>query len=530
MTDTTRRKIMLTKFTEELASRGFYVFPTLNRQKFPTRIGRYTWDWFIQNQEQELLTAQLLQSGAATGAALCPTSSDPATLLILDMDTYGIGFEELWHSISPGEEFPKDAGLVRSASGGWHIWFSLPDDVNPDTMPAEIDFGNGMRGEVRVSGKARRLIMLPDSLVTNKHGKAGKYQMSRTIDLDKLASPPPSLLARICARKANNPRERDEATRLPTEVLHLLSLLQNMGEIEHGMMNTTISRIGQVLGRMGLPGKPSDVLMSHLWDTLSPKLDADFDQPAFRLAINSGWKTGKKNADTFSPRDKHPTVSDVREESEAIFSAVPWLCEVRDSNGKTKEWQIGFGGSAKRREEAKHITKVKDLNEVLPTLTRISHADPDTVVRSPLFIQPGWSKAFEFMLKSERGVDQLGVPPEEKFWSLLDDWARISASDNLFIETWSGKRPSSTSQAFIVWPVDEPAALVIPPGLQEILLTQVGDIPKAKGLARKHLLTKTLRGMRSGQRAWVCPLSALAQITQDIIGASYETWVAKNNT
>lgn len=514
------------KLVEELSAKGYYVFPTMNRQKFPTRIGRYTWDWFLQNEEQELLVAQLLSAGNATGAALCPAPSDPIRLLILDMDTYGIGFEELWHNISPGEDLPKGTGVVKSASGGWHIWFLLPEETHAEGLPAEVDLGNGMRGEIRVSGKSKRLIMLPGSRVTNKHGKPGLYKEMADIKLEELPEPPSSFLSRICARRTKNPRDRDNETRLPTEVMHLLSLLQNMDSVEHGLMNTTVSRVGQILGRMGIPGKPTDALMSRLWEALSPKLDSEFDQVSFQRAINSGWKTGKKNSETFSPREKHPTVTDIREEAEAIFSAVPWLCEVRDSSGKTKEWQIGFGGSAKRRDEARHITKVKDLNEVLPTLTRISNADPDTVVRSPLFIQPGWSKTFEFMLRSERGVDQLGVPPEEKFWALLDDWARIASADNFFIETWSSKRPSSNSQAFIVWPVDELPSLVLPPGLQEVLLTQVGDIPKGKALARKFLLNKTLRGMRSGQKAWVCPLSALEQLTQDIIGAAYENWVS----
>ena len=514
-------------FVEHLSTKGFYVFPTFNRQKFPTRIGSYTWDWYIQNEEQELLTGQLLTAGNATGAALCPTTSDPCRLLILDMDTYGISLDELWHNISPGEDIPKGTGIVESASSGWHLWFSLPEEIKADALPAEVDLGNGMRGEIRVSGKARRLIMLPDSLVTNKHGKPGKYSLIKPIDLDTLPPPPPSFLSRICARHTKNPRERDNETRLPTEVLHLIRIFEGLENIEQGQMNITISQIGQVFGRMGI-SKPSDALMTRLWETLSPKLDSKFDQVSFQRAVNSGWKTGKKNSDTFSPREKHPTVTDIREEAEAIFSEVPWLCEIRDSSGKTKEWQIGFGGSAKRRDEAKHITKVKDLTEVLPTLTRISNADPDTVVRSPLFIQPGWAKAFEFMLRSERGVDQLGIPPEEKFWALLDDWARISSADSFFVDTWSGKRPSSNSQAFIVWPCDELPSIVLPPGLQEVLLTQVGDIPKCKALVRKYLLVKTLRGMRSGQKAWICPMSRLEQATQDIVGAEYERWIAKS--
>ena len=97
------------------------------------------------------------------------------------------------------------------------------------------------------------------------------------------------------------------------------------------------------------------------------------------------------------------------------------------------------------------------------------------------------------------------------------------------MEAWTEKRPLGTSTAFIVWPLTEeqPPALVIPPLLQETMLTQIGDIPKAKSLVKKHLLQKTLVGMRTGQKVWVCPISQLESETQEYIGAQYELYVRR---
>tara|TARA_R100001530_G_scaffold135613_2_gene113261 strand:- start:326 stop:739 length:414 start_codon:yes stop_codon:yes gene_type:complete len=136
------------------------------------------------------------------------------------------------------------------------------------------------------------------------------------------------------------------------------------------------------------------------------------------------------------------------------------------------------------------------------------------------------------MLSTQKAVDQLGIPPEERFWELLEEWARISAGDLLFLEAWTEKRPLGTSTTFVVWPLseDQPPALVIPPLLQETMLTQLGDIPKAKKLVGKYLLQKTLVGMRSGQKVWVCPLSQFHEETQEFIGAQYEQFVRQKDT
>ena len=186
------------KIWAELSEKGYWVFPVRNRQKFPTTIGGKKWDEFLEEGNHELLNAHLLNASDITGAALCPQTKDPVPLLILDLDTYGADFKQIWSALCRDEP-PSGMVKVESASGGYHLWFRLPEDASAEKLPATIDFGGGVKGELRVSSKARRLIMLPKSSVINKHGKVAAYKGA--IDVDNLPVPPPSLMTRIKARK-----------------------------------------------------------------------------------------------------------------------------------------------------------------------------------------------------------------------------------------------------------------------------------------------------------------------------------------
>jgi len=516
---------MTTPFPIQLSEEGFFVFPTKEHQKFPTKIGGHPWDYFIQNGDQTLLHAHLLHAGQRTGAALCPQATDPVPLLILDIDAYGTSLDEVFHQLMPGETPDPAIGVVSTASGGWHIYFALPPDINPDKLPAQADFGQGIAGEIRCSGKARRLLMLPGSAVNNKHGKRGRYEALRPLDLASLPEPPASLISRLSARRAERPAEPGTAGGVPTEALHFLRALERIPGVPEGERNNFVAQVGQVLGRLSPSQRPSDTLRSQCWELLAPAL-GQLSQEEFLRALNSGWNTGRKNADEYGAREKHPTVTDVRAECEAVFRDIPWLVEVRDSTGKTKEFLVGFGGSAKRRHEARKVVRVKDLGEVLPTLTTLSNADPDTVVRSPLFIQPGWSRTLDFMLRSEKAVDQLGIPPEERFFETLSEWASIAASDMYFIETMNSKRPGGPSAAVIVWPADSPPALIIPPSLHEPLMLRIGDIAVARKLIKKSLIEKALTGMKGGKRVLICPLDTLDPQILEFCGAQFERFIA----
>jgi len=507
----------------ELSEAGYWVFPTKNRQKFPTQFNGRKWDVLIKEGEHELAHAYLCRE-EGTGAALCPQAGDPVPLLILDLDTYGMEFDDVWAKVSPDADLPKGACVVASPSGGYHLWFRLPPDVIASRLPATIDFGNGVTGEIRVSSKSCRLIMLPESLVTNKHGKAAKYQVAQgELVPEKLAYPPETLAARLVARP--NQGKQTETGGKPTEALHFLDVLELLGDVPEGNRNNLVARIGQVMGRLH-PGKGVDPeLVSAVWDKVGPKLGS-FKQTEFRTAMNSGWSTGSKNGEKYQAREKNPTVTDIKAECESVLGGSPWMVEVFDSSGKLKETLVGFGGSAKRRHEATKVATLSDVRQVLPALTRLASAPMDVVARSPLFIQPGWAKTLDFMMQVEKGVDHLGVPVEDRFWELLDEWARIAAGDLIFLEGWTEKRPQGAVTPFIVWPLDEsPPALVLPPMIQESLLTRLGDIPKARKLKKQYLLDKTLVGMRSGSKVWCCPLGQLPINSQEYIGAQYELYV-----
>jgi hypothetical protein len=508
----------------ELSKRGYWVFPTKNRQKYPTQFDGQKWDALIKTGAHELAHAYLTREDA-TGAALCPQSDDPVPLLILDLDTYGMEFDLVWSKLSPDAPLPDHACVVASPSGGFHLWFRLPPDIIASRLPATIDFGDGVSGEIRVSSKSCRLIMLPGSLVTNKQGKPAKYKViAGELDPDKLAAPPETLSARLVARP--NQGKQTEIGGKPTEAIHFIEMLEFITAIPEGGRNNLVAKVGQVLGRLH-PGKsPDPDLVDAAWEQLGTKLGG-FKQAEFRVAVNSGWTTGSRNGEKYQAREKNPTITDVKAECESVFGHTPWMVEVFDSAGKLKENLVGFGGSAKRRHEATRVATLTDVRHTLPAITRLASASMDAVSRSPLFIQPGWAKALEFMLQVEKGVDHLGVPTEDRFWELLDEWARIAAQDLLFLEAWTERRPSGAATPFLVWPLgdESPPALVLPPIIQEALLTRLGDIPKARSLKKHYLLEKTLVGMRSGSKVWVCTINQLPTTSQEYIGAQYELFV-----
>jgi len=510
-----------------LSEQGYWVFPTTGRRKYPTKLNGKEWDRFIDDCDHEIVHAHLLQD-KGTGACLCPLLSDPYPLLILDLDTYGMAFDDLWLRLASGVSLPEGMGVVASPSGGYHLWFRLPEELDATKLPATVDFGNGVAGEVRVSSNTRRLIMLPESVVMNKHGKVGKYKVLKGNPFDpaSLAFPPEVLVSRLVARRDQG-KAKETKKGKPTEAMHFLSLLDFLGdEIPEGGRNNFVAHIGQVLGRL-YPGSQVDTdLLPTLWGTLAPKL-GDFSQKEFTTAISSGWAVGSKNGQKYQAREKHPTVTDIKAECEGVFGGVPWMVEVYESTGKLKDTLVGFGGSAKRRQESTKQANLVDVRALLPTLASLSGAALDTVARSPLFIQPGWGRALDFMLQAEKGVDTLGIPIEERFWVLLEEWGRVAAGDQIYMEGWTEKRPGGMSVPFIVWPKggESLASLVLSPYLQEILLTQLGDLNKAKKLCRQYLVQKTLVGMKRGAKVMACPLTLLPEEAQEYIGSQYEVFV-----
>lgn len=514
------------KIASKLSEQGYWVCPLFHRLKFPTKFNGISWTDFIREKDQELLHAILINAHSPTGAALCLRTSDKVPLMVMDIDAYGLELEDIWTTIGEGEGLSKSNPVVRSVSGGWHIYFRLPEGTDPSSLPTEFDLGSGISGEVRASGKRLTLITLPETTSTSKQGLKGTYDLVQGSfsDLKAISLPPDGLLTRLKARKTQGDTTASE----PTEIVHLLDVVSEIDIVNQGGRNNFVAKLGQVIGRIHPAPDLTDKTFGSVQAGLEGKLGADFDPVEMRVALTSGYRTGKKNAETYTPHEKHPSVTDIKAECGAVFGSVPWLVEVRDSMGKTKEWLVGYGASAKLRHEATRIIRLKDIRDILPALTRLTGASMDTVSRSPLFIQPGWTKALEYMLSAGKAVDQLGIPPEEKFFDLINEWARIAAQDGKFLEAWTAKRSFGTNSVFICWPLTagHVPSLAIPPALQEALIVQVGDIPQAQKLVRKTFLKKSLVGMKGKEnKVWHMPLSELDELVHIYCTGQYEKFV-----
>jgi len=506
-----------------LAARGYFVLPAYGHRKGAGVIGKRGWGEFIDEgpDGKDLLDSYLHQSihsGEATGFALCPRPTDPIPLLILDIDSYDSG-ADVW----PGPD-PKPPGLgeVRSASGGTHFYFRLPAGVDPAALPYDFDFGNGIKGETRVSRASKALIMLPGSRCLGKLGGVGEYTGS--IDLDTLPEPPEGLLARLCARPKQEPRGEGG---VPTEIAHLLELLPD-DVIPEGEQNNTIAKVGQMIGRMypvdALPRKVRDLL----WEKFQPRITADWTEAQFNKALYSGHKTGRENAGKYNRRDTHPTVSDVLSECDSLFGGTPWMKEIKDAQGKRTSYLIGIGGSAKRPDEAAYEVEVDKPADALFALTRITGADEDAVVRSPLHIQTGWGKVLSFHLNTGCEVEYLGATPEAICEETLGEWAKNAAADQRFLEQRTGPWQRWNGQPFVVWQPGKPLRdvhLMVTPDSLESLMIRSKDIPAAKRYIKQRGLQVGLRGARG--KAVAFSIGEMPEGVQVTVTTEFEKFIQK---
>lgn len=429
--------------------------------------------------------------------------------------------------------FPPNAGLVKTASGGFHVYFS-GEGIDLKTLPSAFDLGQGCLGEIRKSAGGMALLVLPGSRVTNKRGKIALYEEVQPIVPSALCSPPPLLVKRLVARPERQPARHGDT--MPTEAYHALRFIERMGIVKEGEMNVVIAQVGQLIGRLCPQTTPSDGIMKELWNALSPRLETPpFDpedpekQKLFRSAMKSGWKKGHDNRVKYDHKDPIPSVSDVRAECEALFGASPWLQEMRGPDGKVIELRLGLGGSAKRPNDVQQSASIDSMNDILPALTRIGRADEDTVALCPLFVQGGWGKTLRFMLQAGKEVTYISASPEDRLWSMLTIRLHEALAARAFTRTFNEKR-DVPSACFLVYKSAQ-AYLVVPSAdEQEFLLTHSGDVGKAKSVVKRVSLDKNLRGTSSRQRAWAISLSYFDESDTLLANEAYEAWVRDDET
>jgi len=398
----------------------------------------------------------------STGWALLPRPADPVPFFVLDVDSYDVSTGDI-ERVLYGDNVmpPKKHCVVTTPSGGRHYYYRLPKDVHYSALPSEFEWfepetasrpGSSaytIKGEVRVSSPKNIIIVLPGSVGFPKKETSegdvkpqttlGQYIQTEGSILDP-PEVPDCLLVRLTTRTPRTAplSEREESRKLPTEAEHLLAvwgLVPNQS-IPHGTWNVTISQAGQQLGRMWARRTPSDPVVERFWQVLGQKFESTPehapDPASFGTAFRSGYQTGRKNAESYAPREKFPTATDLDSEIRSVCGGPLHITENLSQDGKRDSFTLMFGGSPKRPQDVKKAITVRSITdpvELLGNIVRITAADPDKVSRSPLNNQPGWIKQLKVNLMATRGVDRAGLPLLDQVREMLKDAGETAAEN-----------------------------------------------------------------------------------------------------
>lgn len=480
----------------------------------PSALGGRGWGQLLDmgTEGKAVAAAALASCPDRTGAAICLQPDDPVPIVCLDLDNYGTDVASAWGSLGCDGPVPPH---ITTASGGFHFWFRVPKDQKAQDLPADFDLGAGAKGEIRGSRRARQLLVLPGSVAINKFKKKGLYRASPDFphDMAKLPVMQDTLWARLKARQqATGP----VSLKLPTELQHMLNLFRGMapGALVRGQYNDTISRVGQISGRITGWDKPSDELAASIHSIMLGWLEEGetFKDDEFYTALNSGWRKGRKNRENYQPRDKHPTVTDVLTECRNLFGGDPWLVEMIGPDGRTQDWLLGIGGSSKNRDEASRTVAVAKVDESWTALCQLGSVDLDVATQSPLHIMPGWRKALHLHLNVTKAVDHQGLPPEVRFWQKMSELVRDAASENCFLKTRNSGRAGQHQAIYV--PAAGPPEILLFADAQTHLSMYTRDNRVVNRERRQYAEEKRLSGMKK-TKAWIFPLRIVAEEADD---------------
>jgi len=473
-----------------LAEAGYWVFPLSDRRKWPSKsaLGGRDWGDYFTNPtlgHAALLGRLVVAKDSATGYGVVLQAGDPVPLVVLDADLYGLDTPEAaWAAFGlPSEPMPA---WVRSASGGYHFWWRWdPEMGDIERLPNKFSIA-GVSGEIRASRGMRALIVLPGSVAVSKGKGIGHYiAMPEMPPVEELGTFPVSMFRRLTFDDPAAPVEKQ----LPTEAQHFLDLVGNMGEIPQGSRNETLAQFGQILGRCLGWKSPSDEILAQLHEKVSPLLGGDFSDREFRSAVSGGWKRGSKNRQAHGAASDVPTATEVLEEAVRLFGGPPWLIEVLSPERKTQEYILGIGGSPSSPEGGRSCTLAR-IEDLLVELARLSGAELDVVVQSPLWVNGKWRKALHYAVMVDRGVDILGMSPSEIVWDRLRILARDAAREGRVTHAWAAERPAGTDSYLVNPPSESFASLALLPRAVETLYLSSSNVAAARRLVKARSVTK----------------------------------------
>jgi len=524
----------------KLLLQGFYLFPVYGYRKYPTKLGGKACTWYWDHSELQVLAAEAavaLTNTSLTGWAICPHKDDYVPLLLIDVDDYANNRtnEETWQELTNSTaKPPKGTGFVSTPSGGTHVWLRMPAHVAPSSIPHAFDLGNGIKGEIRFSGQeGAKFLVMPGTRSLNKQDHVGRYEATTEFNLATLPEAPPDLIARLQNRLGTsevedqeqvtdnnalniqksfkNPPTRKEIveSQMPTEFHHLLMILENCSVAEGGR-NNFAAAVAQIVGRF-YRKRPNETAMKLLENAIQKTVDPPMDSGELKRTLFSAIKKGQVNSKKHDEFTKHPSMTLVLTEARAIFQSIPWLLVHLNSEGRPVAYEIGVGGSAAAKDSTTRSVTVMDftIQSVLAGLSKLSGADPDVVVRSPIFIAQSWAKVLMHWLRTTAEYEYVSLPTEAVFWDTVQQWALEAADGKSFSEGLSLKQEDKTVLCHTTAAVVDRQmtdyrrlVLIIHPRAHEFLLMSCGDIGATKKLIRSYVDERRVLYPRKSALAW----------------------------
>ena len=373
----------------------------------------------------------------ATGWAIELNSMDTHKLVILDIDNYERSQNDVFSELFPlsGGAIPEGVGVVRSASGGLHIYLKVPPSKEEESLPDKFEIGS-LKGDIRYAYGTARLLLLPGSIAISKTtNEPAEYKLLSSIDPVSLEPMPNNLWTRIKAAE-NKPTGTITGAE-PTEVSTIKRLMGHIppGVITHGQWSDLAFHMGKLVGRMWAREVPPEEHVQHMFTNFEHAYQTTEEhkvcEKTFTDNYLSGWVQGRANNEKYTPASTHPEEEVVMAEFNALFKAMPWCEELTDMNGKRVAFVLGLGppGTGEREK----ISSLTTADEVLGLFHRISAKESkiDLISRSPLFFKPGWFKVLKLVLMGSLQKNSIIADPDEELRGKLVTVTKDAADGGL---------------------------------------------------------------------------------------------------
>lgn len=474
-----------------MAASGYTVFPLLKYAKAP-----YVKDW--QDVSAEAAYERTRQEVQATGWTLRLRATDPAPLVCLDVDAYDASMEEVCRAVYGSPDPPQGVGVVRSCSGGIHLYHRVPEGVNAAGFGNSFKLTEKVRGELRVSSPNHTaLLVLPGTLAIPK-GQEGKPQPYEVVsfpeDPDDLADLPDSTCVLLLERPSPEAPPPDKGaepvnpvSKMPPPIHKLIEIVKRLedGVILDGSGRRDLAYyMGYLCGRSTPRDLPRDEWMEAVAEAACPKFEQPWTLVQFSDNFIRGWSGGYKDADKWNrdTQERTPTGTDFYREAINVFGHRPWLRVHKDASGKIVSYEIGLGGSAKRPHEAvvtQHLDSVDSWAKTYAAFCKMGRVDMDTAALSQLRKAQPWGQVGLLALRMFSEEDRAGLSLEDNVKVQISQAALDAARAGHFgvLSAWpkQGKRRKDTA-AWWWAPANAgaPRHLVLTPGYMSLIGQSAG--------------------------------------------------------